>query len=41
MDEDTLARCRGVLGEDHPSTVALAGNLVLLVRCSGLVSQAH
>ena len=29
MDEDTLARRRRVLGEDHPSTLGSANNLAV------------
>ncbi len=31
LDEDTLARRRRVLGEDHPDTLAAASNLVMLL----------
>jgi hypothetical protein len=27
LDEDTLSRCKRVLGDDHPSTLASASNL--------------
>ena len=29
LDEDTLARCRRVLGEDHPDTLRSASNLAI------------
>ena len=29
LDEDTLARCRRVLGEDHPDTLRSANNLAI------------
>jgi hypothetical protein len=35
LDEDTLARSRRVLGEDHPITLASAGNLAADLRALG------
>ena len=35
LDEDTLARCRRVLGEDHPDTLASANNLAIDLRMLG------
>jgi hypothetical protein len=32
LDEDTLARSRRVLGEDHPDTLTSASNLALDLR---------
>ena len=34
-DEDTLARRRRDLGEDHPDTLAAADNLALSLRAAG------
>ena len=35
LDEDTLARRRQVLGENHPDTLASASNLALDLRALG------
>jgi Tetratricopeptide repeat len=35
LDEDTLARRRRVLGEDHPDTLAAASNLAISLRAVG------
>ena len=35
MDEDTLARRRRVLGEDHPDTLRSANNLAADLRALG------
>jgi hypothetical protein len=35
LDEDTLARRRRVLGEDHPDTLASANNLAAAFRALG------
>ena len=35
LDEDTLARSRRVLGEDHPDTLAWASNLAADLRALG------
>ena len=34
-DEDTLARSRRVLGEDHPGTLSPANNLAVDLRALG------
>ena len=34
-DEDTLERCRRVLGEDHPGTLSVASNLAADLRALG------
>ena len=35
LDEDTLARRRRDLGEDHPDTLAAASNLAVSLRAAG------
>jgi hypothetical protein len=35
LDEDTLARRRRVLGEDHPDTLATASGLAISLRVVG------
>jgi hypothetical protein len=35
LDEDTLARYRRVLGEDHPDTLTSASNLAIDLRALG------
>ena len=35
LDEDTLARRRRDLGEDHPDTLAAASNLAVSLRAVG------
>ena len=35
LDEDTLARTRRVLGEDHPYTLAFANGLAADLHASG------
>ena len=41
LDEDTLARRRRVLGEDHPGTLDSANNLALDLRVLGEVQAAR
>ena len=41
LDEDTLARCRRVLGEDHPDTLASANNLAVDLRDLGEYQAAR
>ena len=41
LDEDTLARRRRVLGEDHPDTLASATNLVMLLGRVGEDQEAR
>jgi hypothetical protein len=41
LDEDTLARCRRVLGDDHSSTLAAANNLANDLRALGQHQQAR
>jgi hypothetical protein len=35
LDEDTLARRRRVLGEDHPDALTAASNLAMSLRAVG------
>ncbi|MBV9059815.1 MAG: tetratricopeptide repeat protein [Pseudonocardiales bacterium] len=35
LNEDTLTRCRHVLGENHPSTMLTTANLVSTLRAQG------
>jgi len=41
LEEDTLARCRGILGDDDPVTLALASNLALRLAQLGKHEQAR
>jgi Tetratricopeptide repeat len=41
LGEDTLARSRRVLGEDHPVTLGCAANLSLDLRAAGLSAEAE
>ena len=41
LDEDTLARSRRVLGEDHPSTLSSANNLAIDLRNLGEYQAAR
>ena len=41
LDEDTLARRRRVLGEDHPDTLRSANNLAIDLRALGEHEQAR
>ncbi|MBV9142452.1 MAG: tetratricopeptide repeat protein, partial [Pseudonocardiales bacterium] len=41
LGEDTLARCRRVLGEDHPHTLRSANNLARDLRELGEDQQAR
>jgi hypothetical protein len=41
LDEDTLARRRRVLGEDHPDTLASASNLAVSLRAAGEYQAAR
>ena len=41
LDEDTLARGRRVLGEDHPDTLAAASNLAVSLRAAGEYQAAR
>jgi len=41
LDEDTLARRRRVLGENHPDTLTSAGSLVADLRALGHHDQAN
>jgi len=41
LDEDTLARRRRDLGEDHPGTLASASNLAVSLRAAGEYQAAR
>jgi hypothetical protein len=41
LDEDTLARRRRDLGEDHPDTLAAASNLAVSLRAAGEYQAAR
>ena len=41
LDEDTLARRRRDLGEDHPDTLASADNLAVSLRAAGEYQAAR
>ena len=41
LDEDTLARRRRDLGEDHPGTLAAASNLAVSLRAAGEYQAAR
>jgi tetratricopeptide (TPR) repeat protein len=41
VNEDALARCRRVLGENHPETVSAASNLAVLLRALGEAQAAR
>ncbi|MFD7184972.1 tetratricopeptide repeat protein, partial [Streptomyces sp. NPDC059904] len=41
MGEDTLARQRRVLGEDHPDTLSTASNLAVDLSALGETEQAR
>jgi hypothetical protein len=41
LNEDTLARRRRVLGEDHPDTLVSASNLAALLRAAGQTEAAR
>ena len=41
LDEDTLARRRRNLGEDHPGTLAAASNLAVSLRAAGEYQAAR
>jgi len=41
LNQDTLTRCRRVLGEDHPDTRASARNLAGDLRALGEHQRAH
>jgi Tetratricopeptide repeat len=41
LGEDTLTRCRRVLGEDHPDTLLSARSLAAVLANLGEHDQAH
>jgi len=41
LNQDTLDRRRRVLGDDHPDTLASAGNLAIVLHAQGEVQAAR
>jgi Tetratricopeptide repeat len=41
LTEDTLSRCRSILGDDHPDTLRFASDLAFNLRASGQLEKAR